>query len=46
MEVTEEMLSIAVKKAVEIGLIPKYAGTEDYIKYWEMIKKVLEVALY
>lgn len=46
MECTEAMLSAAVKKAVEVGLIPKYAiGEETYLKNWGNVKAVLEAAL-
>ena len=39
MECTEEMLIAAVKKAVEIGLLPKYAaGEETYLKNWNGIE--------
>ncbi len=42
MEITPEMLTIAMKKAVELGIFPKYASQEDYVKHWESMKKVLE----
>ena len=46
MECTEEMLIAAVKKAVEIGLLPKYAaGEETYLKNWNGIRAIVEAAL-
>lgn len=45
MEVTEEMLTAAVRKAVKVGLLPSHGvDTETYLKHWEQIKKVLEAA--
>ncbi len=44
--VTQEMLNAAVKKAVELGMIPKYAGEEDYLTNWSNIQKVVYAALY
>lgn len=45
MEITEEMLHSAVKKAVELGLIPKHSDMDNYIKYWDIIKQILQSAL-
>ncbi len=45
MEVTEDMLVAAVKKAVELKLIPKWADDELYTKNWEMIKQILKAAI-
>lgn len=45
MKITDEMLHSAIKKAVELGLIPKYSNMNDYIKYWDIIKQVLQAAL-
>lgn len=46
MEVTDEMLQIAMKKAVEVGLVPKFAiGEETYLKNWSGVKAILEAAL-
>ena len=46
MECTEEMLKAAVKKAVEVGLVPKYAaGEEAYLKNWADVKAIIEAAL-
>jgi hypothetical protein len=46
MQCTEEMLNAAVKKAVAVGLIPKYAaGEEVYLKNWDGVKAVVEAAL-
>jgi hypothetical protein len=44
-EVTNDMLCAGVKQAVKEGLLPKVAGTDDYIKYYENIKKIIEAAL-
>jgi hypothetical protein len=44
-QVTEAMLQAAVKKAVEVKLLPK-AGFEDQIAAnWERIKAVVQAAL-
>lgn len=40
--VTQEMLELAMKKAVEVGLLPKYVGLEEYHKNWEGMREVLE----
>ncbi|VWC89582.1 hypothetical protein BLA17378_04473 [Burkholderia aenigmatica] len=46
MECTEEMLIAAVKKAVEVGLLPKYAaGEETYLKSWNSIRAIVEAAI-
>lgn len=46
MECTEAMLASAVKKAVERGLVTKYAiGAEAYLKDWSDVKAVVEAAL-
>jgi hypothetical protein len=46
MEVTQEMLQAAMTKAVDVGLVPKYAiGEEAYIKHWEAVKAIVEAAL-
>lgn len=43
--VTEEMLTAAMKKAVETGLLPKHADEQTYIKNWDGMKAVLQAAL-
>ena len=46
MEVTEEMLILAVRKAVQVGLLPSHnVNTETYLKNWDMIKQILKAAL-
>ena len=44
-KVSENMLIRAMKKAVEVGVIPKYADEETYLMYWSGMKKVLLAAL-
>lgn len=44
-KISENMLIRAMKKAVEVGLIPKYADEETYLKNWSGMKKVLEATL-
>ena len=44
--VTEEMLTAAMRKGVEVGIFPKHGvDTETYLKHWDGMKKVLETAL-
>lgn len=45
MEVTEEMLKAAMKKAVETGMLPKHVNEETYLKNWSGMKKALQAAL-
>ena len=40
-----EMLESAMKKMVEIGLLPKEMPTEEYIKWWEGMEDVLKHVL-
>ena len=44
MKITQKMLNAAMKKAVSLEIIPKHSDQESYLKYWEGMKKVLEVA--
>lgn len=44
MEITHEMLANAVRKAVELDLLPKFSSEEEYLKQWDNIKKILEAA--
>jgi len=44
MEVTQEMLEAAVKKAVELKLIPAWGSTENYLNNWDKIKQILEAS--
>jgi hypothetical protein len=45
MELTQDLLAKAMKKAVEVELFPKYAGEEAYLKHWNGMKAVLEHVL-
>ena len=45
MDVTPEMVQVAVKKAVELELLSKYAGLEEYVKYYSFLQKILEAGL-
>lgn len=43
---TEEMVTAAMKKAVELQLIPRYCiGEDEYLKHWQNIEAVLRAAL-
>ena len=44
-EVTQEMLSAAMGKAVELGIIPKWGDEESYVKLWDGMKQVIEAAI-
>jgi hypothetical protein len=44
-EVSQEMLRAGVKAAVRAGIIPRQAGTEEYLKNWAGIKEVISAAL-
>jgi len=45
MQVTQEMLNAAMKKAVELGIFPKHGDEQTYLRHWESMKQVLEAAL-
>ncbi len=45
MEVTQEMLNAAMKKAVETKILQKSVDEETYLRNWDGMKKVLEAAL-
>jgi len=45
MECTENMLAAAMAKAVQVGLLPKQAPGDEYLKKWSSMKAVLEAAL-
>jgi hypothetical protein len=45
MNVTEEMLDAAMKKAVEAGLLPRHACREDMSVNQELIRYILQAAL-
>ena len=45
-EVSQDMLIRAMKKAVKVGVLPKHPVDEEtYLKHWSGMKKVLEAAL-
>jgi DNA-binding HxlR family transcriptional regulator len=44
MEVTQEMLNEAMKKAVETGLVSKHMDPDTYLKTWGAMKECLEAA--
>ncbi|MBK5550199.1 MULTISPECIES: hypothetical protein [unclassified Pseudomonas] len=43
--VTNEMLKAAMKKAIEIGLIPRHSHLDGYLKSWESLGLVIQAAL-
>jgi hypothetical protein len=43
--VTEEMLDAAIRKAVEAGLLPRHARHEDLSGNQELIRYILQAAL-
>lgn len=45
MNLTQEMLNVAMKKAVELGVFPKHPTPGAYIKNWDAMKACLEAAL-
>jgi hypothetical protein len=45
MKVTQEMLNAAMKKAVELGLVPKHMSGDSYLKTWDAMKQSLQAAL-
>jgi hypothetical protein len=45
MNVTNDMLKAAIEKAIEAGLLPKYARKADSVAEHAMIKLVLQAAL-
>lgn len=44
MKVTREMLDVAMKKAVEAGLLPRHACDDDAATHEELIRHVLQAA--
>lgn len=45
-KISHEALSVAMKKAVEVGIFPKLPVSEEvYLKAWEQMGKVLEAFL-
>jgi hypothetical protein len=45
MEITQEMLAAAMKEAVKLKVFPKTGTTDEYMKCWETMRKILEAAL-
>lgn len=46
MELTQEMLNLAMKKAVNLGIFPKHPVSEEtYLKHWKQMEDVLIAAL-
>lgn len=45
MQVTEQMLAAAMKKAVETGMLAKLVDEETYLKNWNSMKQSLQAAL-
>jgi hypothetical protein len=46
MECTHEMLTAAVKAAVNTGLLPRYAiGEESYLKNWAAVSGIMQAGL-
>lgn len=45
MQVTDEMLNKAISKAVQLGMIPKYASLDDHTNYYEKMKQLLKHVL-
>lgn len=43
--VSMDMLTAAMKKAVELGIFPQYAIDEQYLKNWSNMREVLAAAL-
>ena len=44
-EPSEEMLIAAMKKAVEVGIVAKWADEETYLKNWGGMKEILKAAM-
>ena len=44
-QVSDEMLTAAMKKAVAEGIFPKHTDTETYVKNWTRMKAVLQAAI-
>ena len=40
-----EMLTNAIVKAVELGMLPKFGSEEEYLKIWDNMKAILQAAL-
>jgi len=44
-EVNDEMLNVAIRKAVEAGLLPRDACRDNRLGYRELVRAVLQSAL-
>lgn len=38
----DEYLQFAMRRAVDIGIFPRFSNDETYLKNWEMLEKLLE----
>lgn len=45
MNLSDEMLETAMKKAVEAGLLPRHASSEDRYMHRELMRFILQAAL-
>jgi uncharacterized small protein (DUF1192 family) len=45
MDVTDEMLTAVVRKAVELRILPAVVFTDQYVKNWEAIRAVIQAGL-
>jgi len=45
MNVTDEMLASAMKKAVTSGMIPTMTDHDTYLRNWSTMKQILQDAL-
>ena len=43
--VDDEMLVRALRKAIEVGLLPAYGSQDHYLKNWDRMKEVLQAAV-
>ena len=43
--VDDEMLVRALRKAIEVGLLPAYGPQDQYLKNWDRMKEVLQAAV-
>ncbi len=43
--VDDEMLVRALRKAIEVGLLPAYGSQDQYLKNWDRMKEVLQAAV-
>lgn len=45
MQVTDEMLKAAIKKAVEYGMLPRQSTNNDYLRQSQAMQDILQAAL-